>query len=401
MADSPKSSRRHRTPGRARRALPLALLAALAVASCSTGTGVLRSEAELREVMARRGVPASYVELPFVLDDDMRAWLAANVEPRQRMEERLEDLLHALLDPRRGGITYEAGFTGTAEQVFAARRANCLGFTNLFVAMARELGVPAYFLAVDEVEDFQRSEDEDLVVVSRHITAGYGSVHDLKVLEFTLGPEVDYHSVRRVHDLTAVALYYSNRGAELLQDGDYATARDRLQVAVAVDPELPLAWVNLGVARRRLGDLEGAEAAYREALEIEPRTVSAYQNLASLLRARGDETGAAAMLAVIPELNSRNPYSYLILGDEALNHGQLDDARRYYRRALRLYRTHAEPYAALGLWALARGDREAAREWWRRAQAIDADNPRVRRLGARLDASQGGGGGTRAAGGVI
>lgn len=367
---------------------PLAMLPLLAVLGCATAGGVL-TEAELDELAVRQGVPATVVELPFALDDEMRAWLAANVSTRQKPEQRVLDLLRVLLEPRHRGITYAPSFTGSAAEVFRRHEANCLGFTNLFVAMGRELDVPVYFVAVDEVEGFQRAEGEDLVVVSRHITAGYGPAHDLQVLEFTLGPEVDYHSARRVSDRTAVGLYYSNRGAELLQQRAYEPARESLQVAVAIDPGLASAWVNLGVARRRSGDAEGAVAAYRRAIELEPRAVSAYQNLASVLRSRGDEAGAAAMLAVIPELRSKNPYSYLILGDEALQRGELDDAQRFYRRALRLYREHAEPYAALGLLALRRGDAGEAAEWLERARRIDADNPRVRRLRVRLEAADG------------
>ncbi len=368
-----------------RRSNLLAALPLLAALGCASGAGAL-DEAELRELAAHQGVPPSRVALPFVLDDEMRAWLAENVETRQKPEARMLDLVEALLDPRRHGTTYEAGFTGTAAEAFRRHAANCLGFTNLFVAMARELGVPVYFVAVDEVEGFQRAEEEDLVIVSRHITAAHGPTHDLRILEFSLGPEVDYHTARRVSDRTAVALYYSNRGAERLQAGEHEPARQSLQVAVAIDPELASAWVNLGVARRRTGDLGGAEAAYRRALELEPRTVSAYQNLASLLRARGDQAGAAEMLAVIPDLRTRNPFSYLILGDEAMQRGDLDEAHRFYRRALRLYRDDAEPYAALGLWALAAGDAAAAGQWLERARRIDADHPRVRRLGVRLRA---------------
>lgn len=364
--------------------LPVALLPVLLASSaCSARHGPLTA-AELDQIAARRGVPASVVELPFALTPEMEAWLDETVNPRQRFEQRLDSLLRALLwpPPRGRGIVYEPGHTGTAAEVFAERRANCLGFTNIFVGMARHLGVPVHFLAVDEVEDFQR--DADLVVVSRHITAGFGPRHDMKVLEFTLGPEVDYKSVRPVSDLSAVALFYSNRGAELLRAGDLEQARRMTEIAVAVDPELPIAWVNAGVTRRRDHDLDGAEAAYRRALELNPRAVSAYQNMASLMRVRGRPAEADRFLSVIPKLGSRNPYNYLSLGDLALSRGEMGDARRYYRKALRLYRDHPEPYAALARWALEAGDVRAAERWLERARRIDPDNRRIEELEGRL-----------------
>lgn len=365
--------------------LPLALLCVLvAAAACSTRRGPLTA-AELDQLVVRRGVPADAVELPFRLTPEMETWLDENVAARQRFEQRLDSLLRALLSPPPHGlgITYAPGVTGTAAEVFAQRQANCLGFTNLFVAMARHLGVPVDFLAVDEVEAFQR--EADLVVVSRHITAGYGPRQDLKVLEFTLGPEVDYNSVRPVSDVSAVSLYYSNRGAELLRAGDVDGSRRMLEVAAAVDPELAIAWVNLGVARRRAHDLAGAEQAYLRALEVNPRAVSAYQNLASLMRVEGRHAEADRFLAVIPKLGSRNPYNYLSLGDLALARGEMDDARRFYRKALRLHRGHPEPYAALGRWALESGDVRAAERWLERARRIDPHNRRVEELAGDVE----------------
>jgi len=360
----------------------LLALAALGAAACGSGSGMLTT-AELDALAARQGLQARRVELPFAVSDEMRAWVEERVDRRLRYEPRLDALLQALLSPDQLGVTYDPGFTGTAAEVFAQRRANCLGFTNLFVGLARELGVPAHFLFVDEVEAFER--EEDLVVVSRHITAGYGPAQELKVLEFSLGPEVDYKSVRRVSDQTAVALHYSNRGAELLRAGDVPQARRMLLVATAVDPDLPLAWVNLGVVQRRGADYEAAEASYRRALDLDPRHVSAYQNLASLLQLEDRRAEADQLLAVIPHLGSRNPYNYLSLGDYALSRGDLEHAQRYYRKALKLYRDHPEPYAALGILALRQGDEGQARRWLERAQARDANNPRVRRLAGRLE----------------
>jgi tetratricopeptide (TPR) repeat protein len=362
--------------------LLLAAILPLAAVGCATGNTGLTA-ADLDRLAAERGVSPKSVELPFEVSDEMRAWLAAEVDDRGRYPDRLGQLLRALLAPDERAVSYRPGFTGTATEVFEQRLANCLGFTNLFVALARESGVPVYFLAVDEMEDFER--EEDLVVVSRHITAGYGPAHELTVLEFQLGPEVDYRSVRKLDDLTAVALYYSNRGAELVRSGEAMEARHALEIATRLDPELPLAWVNLGVARRRTNDLDGAEAAYRQALELDARTPSAYHNLASLLRLRGRDAEADELMAVIPRLGTRNPYSFLTLGDQALARGELDEAHRFYRRALRLYRDDPEPYAALARWAWESGDREAARRWLERAREHGADNERVRELVEEMD----------------
>jgi len=361
----------------------------LALLGCaSTAEGPL-DRAALAKVARAQGLDPAAVVLPYEPTPEMKAWVHEMVPPAiTKDDDRLQHLLAALLDPKRLGLTYEAHYTGTAREVFASHRANCLAFTNLFVGLARELGVKVFYLDVDDIEKFEK--EGDLVVISGHISTGYGSGRDVRILDFAAAPTVHYRAIRPISDRTAVALYYSNRGGELLRTGSQEEALKWLRTSVALDPELARAWINLGVALRRTGDGAGAEAAYRKALTIDPQAVSAYQNLASLLRLRGSDEAqkeAAELTALVERLGSRNPFDYLNLGDLALGHGRLDEARQLYRKALRLYHQSAEPYAAMGLWAVSAGDLREARKWLRKAAAIDPDNGRVKLLESRLKES--------------
>ncbi|MFL6233586.1 MAG: tetratricopeptide repeat protein [Thermoanaerobaculia bacterium] len=352
------------------------LLAGCASAGPTTVAGVAH---ELRQ----RGVDPASVVVPFEVTDEMRAWVHAQVPDNGAPEQRLERLLTAIVAPEGLGLSYEGGSTNTAREAFASRKANCLGFTSLFVGLARELGIPAFYLGVDDVERFER--EGDLLVISGHVSAGFGlGGGKIKILEFTNAPKADYRHIRRLADLTAIALYHSNHGAELLRAGRMNDSLPWLRKAVEVDPELGDGWIDLGVSLRRAGDLTGAEAAYRRALEVNPQGAAAYQNLAVLLRLRGQAKEADDLMALSTRASGQNPFSYLALGDLSLSHGRLDEARRFYRRAMWLNRDDPEPYAALGLAALAGGDRREAAKWLRKASARDKGNERVRRLESGL-----------------
>ncbi len=366
---------------------PLAALGLLA-AACASAPAERSVEAAVAESLRQRQIDPQDILLPNRLSDDMRAWARQQVRETDPSTTRLAQLLRALQDPSRLGLQYEGGFTGTAEDVFRNRRYNCLSFTHLFVAMAREIGVRAYYLRVDQIRRFDK--EGDLVVVSGHITAGFGEGAHREVLEFNVGPAANYRSARPIPDLLAVAMFYSNRGAELMRRGDVAAAAEWLRTAVALDPEYADAWVNFGVARRRTGDLEGAERAYRRAVELEPQSFPAYHNLATLFRLRGDRNAARELLRLLDRRSNRDPYIYLTLGDDSLELGNLDEAERFYRRALRLS-TEARPEAraAMGQWALASGAIEEARLWLRKAEDLDATNNRVVRLAEQLEALPG------------
>lgn len=355
-----------------------ALLLALGCASPGPlGTG------ELKKILHARGIDPATVVIPFEITDEMRTWAHARVPDGTPEEERLEKLLRAVTDPGGLHLRYESGHTVTAQEAFANGKANCLAFTSLFVGMARELGVPAYYLDVEDVERFEK--EGDLMVVSGHVSAGFSiGGGKIKILDFSPAGAPAYRRVYPVSDHRAVALYYSNRGAESLRGGRVVEALTWLRKAVEIDPDFGGGWVNLGVALRRAGDGPGAEAAYRRALEADPQTASAYSNLASLLRSRGDDPEAERLLAIAANVDRRNPFSYIALGDLSLSQGRLDEARRFYRQALRLHQEDAEVFAALGLVALASGDQGEARKWLRKAESKDRENGRVRQLGDRL-----------------
>jgi Flp pilus assembly protein TadD len=367
----------------------LAALAVLWGAGCLLGGAGCRSaapqvgeDAELKRELRARGFDTGAVAIPWQLTAEMRQWVHRQVPDNLDVEARLQRLLSALLASDGLALEYQAGTTGTAQEVFASHRANCLGFTSTFVGMARELGVDAFYLDVGDIEKFER--EGNLVVESDHVTAGYGAGSLLRILEFSPTGKPNYRLLHRISDRTAVALYYSNRGAEFLRAGNEGEALPWLRKAIALDPELARARVNYGVALRRSGDLAGAEAAYRKALEDDPGTVPAYHNLAALLYAAGRRSEGDELMALSSKLDNRNPFNFLALGDVARSHGRTDEARRFYRRAQRLEGAEAESAAALGQLELATGNRGAARRWLHKAAARDSGNDRVQQLAAQL-----------------
>ncbi len=331
---------------------------------------------DMRALAIGRGVNQPVV--PFEVTSAMVKWARASAPRAVPEDQRMVMLAESLLDEKGPSIDYSNHRTQTAIEAFEEGKANCLSFTLLFVAMAREVGVPAYFLSVRDISDYQR--DGNLVVISDHIAVGYGPSHDLTILDFSSEPNNGYRQIQPVTDTRATAMFYSNRGAEALRDEQLDLAVRWLSDAVRIDPGLAVAWVNLGVALRRSGDSERAEEVYRTAIEVDPDTHSAYHNLAALLRMSGRDQEADEVMAFTATGSNRNPFTYVQLGDMSLRHGRVLDAERFYRRAMRLGSKLAEPLAALGLLNLAEGNEAAARRFARKATRIDPDDARLRVL---------------------
>ncbi len=339
----------------------------------------------LVKLLRYRGLDPHRVILPYGLTEEMRKWAKEEVPRKYSPEDRLNRLREGLLANRNLAIEYTWGYTGTAAEVFQYRRANCLAFTNLFLGMAREIGIPVYFLAVENVETYRK--EGNLVVISDHIAVGYGDGPSRQIYDFSESPEDDLRFVRKISDLRAIAMFHSNRGAEALQAGSVQDALGWLELAVAIDETLPSAWVNLGVAQRRAGASSKAEMAYKKAIELDPRIYSAYHNLAALLRTEDRLSEAEAFEEALAESPNQNPYTYLSLGDLSLEAGRFGDAERFYRRAVSLSEGDAECYAALGQLAVASGDLRLAKKMLRKAKRFEGDGPRITSLATALGGS--------------
>lgn len=327
------------------------------------------------------------VELPVqpdVLSQEMKDWLARTVPQKANELTQLQTLLRALQkDPEGPRLEYREGFTGTAREAFESGTVNCLSFSQIVVGMARELGIEAFYMDVRQFEEF--TKEGDLVVVAGHMTAGFDQGIERRVLEFSVGPDVEYRNAVRISDATARAYFHSNRGAEHLQAGEVDRALEWFEAGAEVDPTLPDLWANLGVALRRKGEFARAEAAYRRAIELDPEFFPAYQNLVALYRMRGEPGAGELLLDLLNRKSSRNPFIYLAVGDLSMESGDPARALRFYQRGRRLRRSDPDFLAALGIAHFELGDQDKAARLLSKALARDPENPRAQSLRKKLD----------------
>jgi len=226
---------------------------------------------------------------PRALTPVMRDWARRHGSEQGTPEQRARHLLAALIARQGLGLREIARPTLTAIEVFERRRANCVGLAHLLVALGRDLDLPLYFVVTT---DFAAHDVRDgLRLTEGHLAAAIGPLDHPTVLDFGGAVRIDPSRLRVITDATAVAIFFSNRGAEALLAAAGEPAVPWLRRAVELDPGLGRAWANLGVAERRAGNVRAAEAAYLRALEVEPELAAARQNLAVLRLGLGQGAG--------------------------------------------------------------------------------------------------------------
>ena len=339
---------------------------------------------------------------PLFLSDELKGQLDSYIGYVRDDRKRVELLQDFLYDEANLGIIYSAEKTHTAMELYNARSGNCLSAMNLYVAMARHLGIEARFQRVDVQPSWDKRGG--LLVLSQHINATGRFDQTIRyVADFT--PEIALQQLtsKVISDTQARALYFNNLGVEALVAHNYEGAIAYFKNALFLDPENAIAWNNVGAAFNRVGDRALAQYSYRTAFELDGNSATAIANLAKFYHAQGDTRRARAYELAIERFNAMNPYYHYAQGHVAYGEGDLALARKAFERALALKEEEPDFYVALGRIYFEQGDLVAARKLSREAEELvllneeiyRPSNSRLRVLERESGDAEGAGGGLR------
>jgi Flp pilus assembly protein TadD len=368
------------------RAWPLLLL--VLALGCRSGMGTVQAGRTTPEELLA-GAPLGVTQPPtpaiptpsevLALTPDMLAFLNANVDRGGSDYLKVRQLARALIAADALGVKYDE-HTRTAAETFRARRGNCLSFSALFVAMAREVGLKVEFQEVEVPPEW--TFDKDTFVLNRHIDVrvSLDPVGTL-VVDFNTADFRTSYDMRVISDTRALAQYYNNIGVEHMQDGDTAAALASFREAISrLDRTLSPAWTNLGTLYLRNGHLPYAEAAYKQALRISPDNLVAMSNLARVYEREGNEKLAARYRRRVARHRRHNPYYRYQLARQAFAAGDYDTAIGHLKYAVRKKRNDDRFYSLLGKCYQEEGDERAAERWLARAKEVAASQTQQRAL---------------------
>lgn len=313
-------------------------------------------------------------------------------------ELRLRRMVAFMLDKDGLNLQYKADATSTVAEAYRTRQVNCLGFTLMSVALAREAGFRAQGQQIDRVLAWNLIGD--VVMQSMHANA----VVTLRDRNLQVKDDRDFvldiassglysqdfivHGFK-VNDNRMLASFYGNRAMELLSEGRLTQAKAWLDEALALDPEEPVLWNNAGVLSQRMGDEEGAERRFLHAADRNPRLMSVLNNLVALYVNRGDASRAAFWKERADRVLGRDPFYQYSVAERNEEAGAYENAVRYYRRAIALDKRErlfhfglARVYARLGRLPEAAGELDAAVK-------LSGEDPDRQRYQAKLDALRG------------
>jgi len=297
--------------------------------------------------LALQTVPAATAAAPVPMDpppppdrvmaipDELReAFRTQVLDVAKAPESRLRRMVEFMLGEDGLGLQYEGDTTRTVAESYRTREVNCLSFTLMAVALAREAGLEAHGQQIDRVLAWNLIGD--VVMQSLHANAVV-TIHDRDFMvdiasNSFFSAVTDY----KVEDEAMLASFYGNRAMELLADGRLPESREWLDMAMTLSPEDPKLWNNAGVLSQRIGDMAAAEGWFLRAAKQDPRLMSVLYNLVALYDARGDATRAAFWQGRADKILREDPFYQFSLGERTAQSGNYEGAIPYYRRAIAL-----------------------------------------------------------------
>src|SRR5688572_28531482 len=136
------------------------------------------------------------------------------LEGRPSPSQRLERLAQFMFDAGGLGMTYQEDATNTVEETYDTRKANCLAFTMLFLALARESGLDAYPQEIRQTLSWH--QDGDIVYRNSHVNAAVRIGGRLYSVDVAGDSVIARDQPIPVSDARLLSHYYNNLAVELL-----------------------------------------------------------------------------------------------------------------------------------------------------------------------------------------
>jgi hypothetical protein len=318
----------------------------------------MRSELETRVSTQMR----DEIVIPFEIDDEIRQLARDVTKDASTDSGKVRAIVRTIIGLAGFSISYDWLSNKTAQEVFREGKGNCLAYSNLFVGMARAVGVDATYADVRFTERITR--EAEIIVRSTHITAAVRQATGTTgttLIDFTTNPERKYIGFEVIDDLEAIANFYNNQG---FLYGYFTENED-----VDFDP------------------LEKELEMYRLAIEHYPKYAEAHSNLGTAYLYQGRTEDALQAFRIAAKNAGRDGYIHHRLGVVYLRLARYQEAIKQFREALSKEPELADAHYHLGECYRNLGDEKKAIEHFEKTLEIDPNYIAARTRLERLSPS--------------
>jgi tetratricopeptide (TPR) repeat protein len=343
-------------------------VAALSVLTGCLGTPVVSSPTAAR-ILADARAEGLSLQDPLALDTQILAEARRALPPVGNPGSRNRALVTFLEERGYLKLEYAHGRSLNAEQAYREHRGDCMAVALLYTALARHLGLDAYFVHVTEVRNYY--EHAGWFFVSSHVAVGHGSGPEAAVVDPTR--EISHWRLayyETIDDGAALALYYNNVAVDAMTAGRTGEAERLFRFLLAREPQVVELYNNLGVLLNRRGRHAEALDVLQRGITRFPAYEPLYTNALRATRELGREDLTAFYERRGQEVSHDDPYFLFARAVSSYERARYALAARQFERA-----SEAKPDSPVILAWLARSYLSAGR----RREGVEAFT-RARRM---------------------
>jgi tetratricopeptide (TPR) repeat protein len=311
-------------------------------AACMADVDGLRLESGVSTSHAQKAELETLIAIPADLSSDFKAQV---LDRAHAPERRMALLANYLLSPNGLHIQYDSEATHSVQDVFQTRRANCLSFTLVTLALAKLAGLDAYPQDIPDAYYWNMSDATAMRVT--HVNAGIRIRGRRYSIDVASDQVISSNRPRAISEARLASMYVNNVAAQTMEAGHLALAQSQFEHAIRLDPTHAGAWNNFGVLSTRLKLAKQAQTQFETALALEPNNRSAIKNL-SATYLRTEQTDLVQSLAKrLDNLQKRDPFYHFLRGLKSERQKDYWSASKHFRAALRLYKLEHRFHFAL------------------------------------------------------
>jgi len=167
-------------------------------------------------------------------------------------------------------------------------------------------------------------------------------------------------------------------GTIALQNQHYEPAIQMLNKAIECDGMVPIYFINLGEAYRRVAKYEAAIAVLKVACDLDPENADAWLNYGVALGDSGDTVAADQALQKAIDNGTLNPSAYRNMGVAKMKQGEWEEAGQFFQMALGLAPESCDAWCGMGETLRHQQHFAEAVNAFRKALTLDAHSPVAR-----------------------
>lgn len=331
----------------------------------------------------------------FVLTPEMRRYVNTRLSSAQMTtKQKAETLIHDLFSPSYMNITFRHDANFSPAETFENGLANCMSLTMLAYVLANHAGLKTKFMSVEVEENWNVLQQTTLlnghvnleVSTAKNNKQIYYSEQRSFIIDFLPMLSTRSKSKKALSKNQIIALFYNNRGAQALVNGNKGLAYLYFKRASLLAPNISAIWGNLASLYRQSGFIDEAESMYYHARELNPNNLNIQENLALLYKLTGREDKARLINQKIYQQRKTNPYFYAMQAEQALINNKPKKAFDLFKQAIKLDRKEHTFYFGLAKSSVMLNKLELAQKYLKRAANLSSDERQKRKYQNKIAA---------------